>query len=164
MAGLYIHIPFCKQACHYGDFHFSTSLKYKTTLVNYITKEIELRKKEFPNNINSLYLGGGIPSLLTNNELSIIFNSLKQVIDISSLKEVTIEVNPEDVNREKLNFLKSIGVNRLSIGVQSTNDKVLKWMNRIHDKQQVLLLVLRQGTRRRRGAARSTPSAACGRS
>ena len=122
MSGIYIHIPFCKQACHYCDFHFSTSLKSKTTLVNYITKEIELRKKEFPNNINSLYLGGGTPSLLTNNELSIIFNSLKQVIDISSLKEVTIEVNPEDVNRDKLNFLKSIGVNRLSIGVQSTND------------------------------------------
>jgi oxygen-independent coproporphyrinogen-3 oxidase len=139
MSGIYIHIPFCKQACHYCDFHFSTSLKSKTTLINYIIKEIELRKKEFPNNINSLYIGGGTPSLLTNNELSIIFNSLKKVIDITSLKEVTIEVNPEDINREKLNFLKEIGVNRLSIGVQSTNDKVLKWMNRIHDKQQVLL-------------------------
>ena len=138
MSGIYLHIPFCKQACHYCDFHFSTSLKSKDKLILALIKEIELRKSEFPSKINSLYIGGGTPSLLNEEEITSIFTALKKTIKIDFLREITIEVNPEDINLKKLNFLKKIGVNRLSIGVQSMDDKVLKWMNRIHNKEQVL--------------------------
>ena len=138
MSGIYIHIPFCKQACHYCDFHFSTSLKSKDKLILALIKEIELRKSEFPNEINSLYIGGGTPSLLNEEEITSIFTALKKTIKIDFLREITIEVNPEDINLKKLNFFKKIGVNRLSIGVQSMDDKVLKWMNRIHNKEQAL--------------------------
>ena len=138
MSGIYIHIPFCKQACHYCDFHFSTSLKSKDKLILALIKEIELRKSEFPPEINSLYIGGGTPSLLNEEEITSIFTALKKTIKIDFLREITIEVNPEDINLKKLNFFKKIGVNRLSIGVQSMDDKVLKWMNRIHNKEQAL--------------------------
>ena len=138
MSGIYIHIPFCKQACHYCDFHFSTSLKSKDKLILALVKEIEMRKSEFPDKINSLYIGGGTPSLLDEKELASIFTALEKTIKLNFLREVTFEVNPEDINIKKLSFLKKIGVNRLSIGVQSMDDKVLKWMNRIHNKEQVL--------------------------
>tara|TARA_Y100000385_G_C13065802_1_gene626627 strand:- start:94 stop:1224 length:1131 start_codon:yes stop_codon:yes gene_type:complete len=138
MSGIYIHIPFCKQACHYCDFHFSTSLKSKDKLILALIKEIELRKNEFPTDINSLYIGGGTPSLLNEDEIGSMFTVLKKIIKLHFLKEITIELNPEDLNIKKLNFLKKIGVNRLSIGVQSMDDKVLKWMNRIHNKEQVI--------------------------
>ena len=106
MSGIYIHIPFCKQACHYCDFHFSTSLKSKNKLILALIKEIELRKSEFPPEINSLYIGGGTPSLLNEEEISSIFTALKKIIKIDFLREITIEVNPEDINLKKLNFFK----------------------------------------------------------
>ena len=137
MSGIYIHIPFCKQACHYCDFHFSTSLKSKDKLILAIIKEIAFRKNEFPNLINSLYIGGGTPSLLNDNELKSIFLAIEKVIKLNHLKEITIEINPEDINEQKLTLFKKIGINRLSIGVQSMEDKVLKWMNRVHNKDQV---------------------------
>jgi len=137
MSGIYIHIPFCKQACHYCDFHFSTSLKSKDKLILAIIKEIAFRKNEFPNLINSLYIGGGTPSLLNDNELKSIFIAIEKVIKLNHLKEITIEINPEDINEQKLTLFKKIGINRLSIGVQSMEDKVLKWMNRVHNKDQV---------------------------
>ena len=138
MSGIYIHIPFCKQACHYCDFHFSTSLKSKDKLILALIKEIELRKSEFPPETNSLYIGGGTPSLLNEEEITSIFIALKKTIKLDFLREITIEVNPEDINLKMLNFFKKIGVNRLSIGVQSMDNKVLKWMNRIHNKEQAL--------------------------
>ena len=92
----------------------------------------------FPPEINSLYIGGGTPSLLNEEEITSIFTALKKTIKVDFLREITIEVNPEDINLKKLNFFKKIGFNRLSIGVQSMDDKVLKWMNRIHNKEQVL--------------------------
>ena len=138
MSGIYIHIPFCKQACHYCDFHFSTSLKSKDKLILALIKEIELRKSEFPHELNSLYIGGGTPSLLNEEEIRSIFKALKKIVKLNFLREITMEVNPEDINLKKLNFLKKIGVNRLSIGVQSMDNKVLKWMNRIHNKEQVI--------------------------
>ena len=138
MSGIYIHIPFCKQACHYCDFHFSTSLDSKSNLVSAITKEIILRKSEIPKDVKSLYIGGGTPSLLSLQELTTIFNSLEKVIELGNLKEITLEINPEDVNKEKLDHFKVLGINRLSVGVQSFDNKVLKWMNRIHSNQQII--------------------------
>ena len=139
MSGIYVHnIPFCKQACHYCDFHFSTSLTSKSNLVSAITKEIILRKSEIPKDVKSLYIGGGTPSLLSLQELTTIFNSLEKVIELGNLKEITLEINPEDINEEKLDHFKVLGINRLSIGVQSFDNKVLKWMNRIHSNQQII--------------------------
>lgn len=138
MSGIYIHIPFCKQACHYCDFHFSTSLKLKNQMIRSIIKEIQLRSNEFPNEINSLYIGGGTPSLMENTDLELIFTALEKQVSLSDLKEITIEINPEDLHKNKLEFYKSLGINRLSIGIQSMDNKVLKWMNRVHDKKQVI--------------------------
>ena len=138
MSGIYIHIPFCKQACHYCDFHFSTSLKLKNQMIRSIIKEIQLRSNEFPNEINSLYIGGGTPSLMENTDLELIFTALEKQVSLSDLKEITIEINPEDLHKNKLEFYKTLGINRLSIGIQSMDNKVLKWMNRVHDKKQVI--------------------------
>ena len=138
MSGIYIHIPFCKQACHYCDFHFSTSLKLKNQMITSIIKEIQLRSNEFPNEVNSLYIGGGTPSLMENTDLELIFTALEKQVSLSALREITIEINPEDLDKNKLEFYKSLGINRLSIGIQSMDNKVLKWMNRVHDKKQVI--------------------------
>ena len=138
MSGIYIHIPYCKQACHYCDFHFSTSIKTKNEMINCIVKEMDIRESEFSKKINSLYIGGGTPSLMTNLELETIFNGLEKKISIGDIKEITIEINPEDLISKKLEFYKEIGINRLSIGIQSMNNKILKWMNRSHDTNQVI--------------------------
>ena len=138
MSGIYIHIPYCKQACHYCDFHFSTSMKTKNEMIDCIVKEMDIRVSEFSKKIDSLYIGGGTPSLMTNLELETIFNGLEKKISIGDIKEITIEINPEDLISEKLEFYKEIGINRLSIGIQSMNNNILKWMNRIHDTNQVI--------------------------
>ena len=138
MSGIYIHIPYCKQACHYCDFHFSTSMKTKNEMIDCIVKEMDIRESEFSKKIDSLYIGGGTPSLMTNLELETIFNGLEKKISIGDIKEITIEINPEDLISEKLEFYKEIGINRLSIGVQSMNNNILKWMNRSHDTNQVI--------------------------
>jgi oxygen-independent coproporphyrinogen III oxidase len=138
MSGIYIHIPYCKQACHYCDFHFSTSMKTKNEMIDCIVKEMDIRESEFSKKIDSLYIGGGTPSLMTNLELETIFNGLEKKISIGDIKEITIEINPEDLISEKLEFYKEIGINRLSIGIQSMNNNVLKWMNRSHDTNQVI--------------------------
>ena len=138
MSGIYIHIPYCKQACHYCDFHFSTSMKTKNEMIDCIVKEMDIRENEFSKKINSLYIGGGTPSLMTNLELETIFNGLEKKMSIGDIKEVTIEINPEDLINEKLKFYKEIGINRLSIGIQSMNNNILKWMNRSHDTNQVI--------------------------
>lgn len=138
MSGIYIHIPYCKQACHYCDFHFSTSMKTKKEMIDCIVKEMDIRKSEFSKKIDSVYIGGGTPSVMTNLELETIFNGLEKKISISDIKEITIEINPEDLINEKLEFYNEIGINRLSIGIQSMNNKILKWMNRSHDTNQVI--------------------------
>ena len=138
MSGIYIHIPYCKQACHYCDFHFSTSMRTKNEMIDCIVKEMDIRESEFSKKIDSLYIGGGTPSLMTNLELETIFNGLEKKISIGDIKEITIEINPEDLISEKLEFYKEIGINRLSIGVQSMNNNILKWMNRSHDTNQVI--------------------------
>ena len=133
MAGIYLHIPFCKQACNYCDFHFSTSMKMKVDFVQAIIQEIELRKCVFANEfISSVYFGGGTPSLLSKEELDTIFEKLYKSFTIDADAEITLEANPDDLTFEKLQQLKDSPVNRLSIGVQSFRDEDLKYMNRAH--------------------------------
>jgi len=133
MAGIYLHIPFCKQACNYCDFHFSTSMKMKVDFVKAIIQEIELRKDVFANKfISSIYFGGGTPSLLSKEELDMIFEKLYKSFTIDVDVEITLESNPDDLNYDKILQLKDTPINRLSIGVQSFRDKDLKYMNRAH--------------------------------
>jgi oxygen-independent coproporphyrinogen-3 oxidase len=134
MAGIYIHIPFCKQACHYCDFHFSTSLKHKEELLRCIHQEIKMQKAYLQHQkIETIYFGGGTPSLLSATEISKIIESIHQNFDVSTLPEITLEANPDDLGVEKLKELKTSAINRLSIGVQSFFDEDLKWMNRAHE-------------------------------
>ena len=137
MAGIYIHIPFCKQACNYCNFHFTTSLLYKQELINSIIGEIELRKDFFEGDaIETIYFGGGSPSLLETDEIKLIIDKIYSTFQIGDLKEITLEANPDDLTKEKIKALKSTVINRFSIGVQSFFDEDLKWMNRAHDAQQ----------------------------
>ena len=133
MSGIYIHIPFCKQACHYCDFHFSTSLKLKSNLVEAILTEIDLRLPYLKDkNIETIYFGGGTPSLLSEKELFLILEKLYKTYNVSSHAEITLEANPDDLSIDKLKELKRLEINRLSIGLQSFNDEELIWMNRAH--------------------------------
>ncbi len=138
MAGIYIHIPFCKQACSYCDFHFSTSLKSKEAFVSSLIREIELQKKYFGKDgiIETVYFGGGTPSLLSADELGKIFKTLYNTFSISKNAEITLEANPDDLSKTKLQELKHSPVNRLSIGIQSFFEEDLKLMNRAHNSQQ----------------------------
>jgi len=145
MAGIYIHIPFCKNKCSYCDFHFSTTFSpYRSEMIDAICREIELRmsSKEFEGEIKTLYFGGGTPSLLLPNEWAQIIKTLKIYVDLESLLEFTIEANPDDIQIDNLELWKLMGVNRLSIGVQSFNDDDLKWMNRAHKAQESLDSIL----------------------
>jgi oxygen-independent coproporphyrinogen-3 oxidase len=137
MAGIYIHIPFCKQKCTYCAFHFSTNLSYTDRMVNALCTEISLREKELNKEpLKTIYLGGGTPSLLTESQLLQLFESLKKAFDLSFLQEVTLEANPDDITEEKVLLWKNHGINRLSIGVQSFDNEDLIWMNRAHHAEQ----------------------------
>jgi len=142
LAGIYIHIPFCKQSCSYCDFHFSTSLKHKTDLINALIKEIESRKNQLSGEINSIYFGGGTPSLITNDELLSITEAIYKNYDIAQNIEFTLECNPDDLTKEKLIQLKNVGVNRLSIGIQSFFDEDLQFFNRAHNSKQAEISIL----------------------
>lgn len=134
MAGIYIHIPFCKQACHYCDFHFSTNLSLKKSLSSAIAKEAE-KQKEYLNgaSINTIYLGGGTPSLLNEAEIGEIFNALYKHYSIDKDAEITLEANPDDLDIDTIKLFQRNNINRLSIGIQSFNDGFLKYLNRAHD-------------------------------
>jgi oxygen-independent coproporphyrinogen-3 oxidase len=133
MAGIYIHIPFCKQACYYCDFHFSTSLKKKDELLAALKKELQLRKNEFVDiTVETIYFGGGTPSLLSQKELEEILESVYDNYSIVDNPEITLEANPDDLSKSKILDLSKSAVNRLSIGIQSFFDKDLKLMNRAH--------------------------------
>ncbi|MBL4669221.1 MAG: radical SAM family heme chaperone HemW [Flavobacteriales bacterium] len=136
MAGIYIHIPFCKQTCSYCDFHFSISLKYKTDLVKALVLEIENRKHQLTSEINTIYFGGGTPSLLNDDELKLIIDAVYQNYNVASNIELTLECNPDDLSKNKLKELKNAGVNRLSIGVQSFDNEELQFFNRAHNSSQ----------------------------
>mgnify|MGYP001004841936 FL=1 len=140
MSGIYIHIPFCKQACHYCDFHFSTSLKKKDELVLALVKELELRKDEFKNQIvETVYFGGGTPSLLTNDQIVLLIDSVYKNYKVVKNPEITLEANPDDLvsvraqSRTIFEDYLNLGINRLSIGIQSFFEADLKLMNRAHN-------------------------------
>lgn len=131
---LYFHIPFCKQACHYCDFHFSTSLAYKDDLLKAIGKEMDLRADYLENkSVGSVYFGGGTPSLLTADEINRIFEKIHQHFQLTGEAEITLEANPDDLDDAKLTALAQTPVNRLSIGIQSFHQEDLLWMNRAHN-------------------------------
>lgn len=133
MPGIYIHIPFCKQACHYCDFHFSTSLKKKGALVDALCRELVLRRDEMPGDVETIYFGGGTPSLLSSEELKQIFDTIYSLYPVSADAEVTLEANPDDLDEEKIRILAASPINRLSIGVQSFFEEDLAMMNRAHN-------------------------------
>jgi len=133
MAGIYIHIPFCKQACHYCDFHFSTSLKYKDELLQALIKEITLQKSYLDNEtVETIYFGGGTPSILCADELNMLIGTITSLHTVSANAEITIEANPDDLDKAKLQALRQTNINRFSIGIQSFFDDDLMWMNRVH--------------------------------
>ncbi len=139
MAGIYIHIPFCKMACNYCNFHFSTSLHYKNEFVAALLNEIQMQQQNNYLNssaIETIYFGGGTPALLAVDELERIMNQLQQNFNIHANAEITLEANPDDVTDAKLIAWKQLGINRLSIGIQSLFDEDLQWMNRVHNAAQ----------------------------
>lgn len=136
MSGVYIHIPFCKQACTYCNFHFSTSLKYKDSLISAINKEIKYQQSFFQKNeLTSIYFGGGSPSLLNEQDLDLIFEALAASFVWHKDIEITLEANPDDITKEICDVWKKCGINRLSIGIQSFYEKDLQWMNRAHSAE-----------------------------
>jgi putative oxygen-independent coproporphyrinogen III oxidase len=137
MAGIYLHIPFCKQACNYCNFHFSTSLLYKNDFVSALLKEIVIQKEYLVDEtVETVYFGGGTPTLLNSEDVKKIMETLRSVFKIDTEAEITFEANPDDITTEKLKELKAAGINRLSIGVQSFFEEDLIWMNRAHNAQQ----------------------------
>lgn len=137
MAGIYLHIPFCKQACYYCNFHFSTSLAQEPAMVTALLKEIEIQKEYLSGApINTIYFGGGTPSLLPEKDLLRLLEAIYKNFTVNAGAEVTLEANPDDLSPEKLQMLKSAGVNRLSIGIQSFHEEDLKWMHRAHNALQ----------------------------
>ena len=139
MAGIYIHFPFCKQACHYCNFYFSTKMKNKEDLIFFLKKEIDLRYNELrTDTLESVYFGGGSPSLLSLKEIDSIISKVKEKFIISKNTEMTLEINPDDVSMEYIKGLKKIGINRLSLGIQSFLEKDLLLMNRNHTSIQSL--------------------------
>ncbi|HEX8017495.1 MAG TPA: radical SAM protein, partial [Flavobacterium sp.] len=120
MSGIYIHIPFCKQACHYCDFHFSISMKKKDDMVLALSKEIAMRKNEFENEIvETIYFGGGTPSVLSNEEINFLISEVYRNYKVTKKPEITLEANPDDLSSERILELSKSPVNRLSIGIQS---------------------------------------------
>ncbi len=143
MSGIYLHIPFCKQACHYCDFHFSTSLRKKDEIINAIATELVLRKNELSLPIETIYFGGGTPSVLSPKELNYLLKTVRENYNLIESPEITLEANPDDLsslmsNTENNNSIfkeyKSIGINRLSIGIQSFFQDDLSLMNRAHNE------------------------------
>ncbi|MGO4918473.1 radical SAM family heme chaperone HemW [Maribacter spongiicola] len=134
MSGIYIHIPFCKQACHYCDFHFSTTMGKKEAMVNALCRELELRKDEFSNIVvETIYFGGGTPSVLQTSEIEQLIAAVREHYDVMANPEITLEANPDDLSEEKIIQLAASPINRLSIGIQSFFEEDLKLMNRAHN-------------------------------
>lgn len=137
MSGIYIHIPFCKQACHYCDFHFSTSMGKKEAMVDALCSEMELRKMEFEGEVvETIYFGGGTPSVLEPQEIQRLIATVYAHYQVSESPEITLEANPDDLSEEKLNQLANSPINRLSIGIQSFFEEDLQLMNRSHTADQ----------------------------
>ena len=143
MSGIYIHIPFCKQACHYCDFHFSTSMKKKDEMVLALAKEIEMRKSEFQDDpefsgVETIYFGGGTPSILEISDLKLLIDAVYSSYKVIENPEITVEANPDDLSKERIIELSNNRINRLSIGIQSFFEDDLKMMNRAHNSENAI--------------------------
>jgi len=144
MSGIYLHIPFCKQACHYCDFHFSTSMRRKEDMLIAMEREIRMRKHELQGanqaraKIQTIYFGGGTPSLLDPAEIERMISCIEDNFEVDSHAEITLEVNPDDLEADRIVELSKTPVNRLSLGIQSFRDQDLEFMNRAHDRNQAL--------------------------
>ena len=138
MTGLYLHIPFCKQSCHYCNFHFSTSQNNREEVLTAINKEINQKALGFNDKISTIYFGGGTPTVLTEKELNTIIENILKKFDVEKNIEITIEANPDDLTESKISSLSNSVINRISIGVQSFIDKELKSMNRAHDSKKAI--------------------------
>lgn len=147
MAGIYIHIPFCKQACVYCDFHFSTQLNYRDDMMQAIRKEIELQRNFFGNEkqpvIETIYFGGGTPSIIPTVDIERIIDTIYKTFSVSNEVEITLEANPDDLTARKITELRNTPVNRFSIGVQSFFDEDLRFMNRAHNAQESIAAIKR---------------------
>lgn len=143
MAGIYIHIPFCRQACHYCDFHFSTNTDIRGELVQAIATEITLQSNYLSGDlIDTIYFGGGTPSVLSEQEIGLIMSRITQHHSVSPDAEITLEANPDDLSPGQLHKLKSLGINRVSIGIQSFDDQLLAWLNRSHNGEAAVRSVM----------------------
>lgn len=137
MAGLYIHIPFCKQACHYCDFHFSTDQRFRSELIKALTREIIIQKNYLGSEpVKTIYFGGGTPSLCSPEEVALLISTIRSTFSVIAHPEITLEANPDDLSTVNLEALKISGINRLSIGIQSFDDDVLHFLNRAHSSAQ----------------------------
>lgn len=135
MSGIYLHVPFCRKACNYCDFHFSTSLATYSSVVDAMERELKYWAPAWPASVQTIYFGGGTPSVLEEPELRRLMNTIRELYNVEPGAEVTLEANPEDVNEERLALWKELGVNRLSMGIQSFFDDELEWMNRNHSAE-----------------------------
>lgn len=141
---IYFHIPFCKQACHYCDFHFSTSLKYKADVLQAMQKELEIRASYLEDKeLHSIYFGGGTPSVLEADEISQLIDQVGLYFEIASDAEITLEANPDDLDKTKVRALRNTPINRFSIGIQSFYEEDLKWMNRAHNAVEAASSIMR---------------------
>lgn len=138
MSGIYLHIPFCKQACHYCDFHFSTSLRRKDEMLTALQKELRMRKDELGEPVQSIYFGGGTPSLLDRGEIEELLSCIYSNFQLVDGVEITFEANPDDLESSRIEELAKTPVNRLSLGIQSFREEDLGYMNRAHDSEQAL--------------------------
>ncbi len=144
MSGIYLHIPFCKQACHYCDFHFSTNATHKHDMVQMLAKEITLQKGYLKDTVETIYFGGGTPSLLSAGEIAILLETIAQTFSVEPQAEITLEANPDDLRVASfLTDVKATGVNRLSIGIQSFHEPHLRYLNRAHTAEDALNVVQR---------------------
>jgi oxygen-independent coproporphyrinogen-3 oxidase len=144
LAGIYVHIPFCEKRCYYCDFYSVANKAKINDFIKALISEIKLKQgffREPKDPIKTIYFGGGTPSVLSIGQLEIILNEIAKNFDVSEVVECTIEVNPDDINAEYVKGLKSIGFNRVSIGIQSFDDELLKLMNRRHSKEQAIKAV-----------------------
>jgi oxygen-independent coproporphyrinogen III oxidase len=134
MAGIYLHIPFCRQACYYCDFHFSTNQNRKAEMVGAMVEELRLQKDFLGNEpVNTIYFGGGTPSLLTEQEVAVLLRAVHLHHSVDPAAEITLEANPDDLTEKNLTAFKQAGINRLSIGIQSFQDDLLTYLHRAHD-------------------------------
>ena len=141
MAGIYIHIPFCRKACNYCNFHFSTNHQLMNQMVDAIVQEIQIQQNYLTEPIETLYLGGGTPSLLNREQLSMIFEAVKKHFIVEPHAEITLEANPDDIHSQLLADWVALGINRLSIGIQSFRNEDLEWMGRAHNANQALACI-----------------------